>query len=240
MTKPRIFFIDTETAGIKMPVCEIGIIETDYDLQVLQEWQSLIDPQVPIKASASAVHGLLRKDLEESPTIEQWSMMTPNPLLYSGAVQPWIVAHKARFDLDVLANEVPADHQACCTLKIARKLYPGMAEEGENHQLQTLCYYFDLFSDPMLKEYTGEAHRVGFDIRCTIAFTRHVMRAHQLSLDDVLALGSTPYSLDQPMWFGKHVGIPLRDLDRGYMRWCFTAAEMDPDLLEALAPLRRV
>ncbi len=238
----RIFFIDTETAGIKMPACEIGIIETDHQLNIVAEWQHELDPEVPIKASASAVHGMRNADLADKPTLAQWSMMTPNPMLYSGAVAPWIVAHKARFDLEVLATEVPADHRACCTLKIARKLYPGLAEQGENHQLQTLCYMFDLFSIEPLKGFVGEAHRVKFDIRCTIAFMKYVMQAHGLSIDEVLELGNTPYSADQPMWFGKHVGTPLRDVmrDTGYIRWCLGAKDMDPDFLEALAPLRRV
>lgn len=236
----RLFFIDTETAGINMPPCEIGIMETDHDLNVVKEWQSLLDPQVPIKYSAMAIHGLRNADVEASPSLEQWSVMTPNPMLYSGATAPWIVAHKARFDFSVLGAEVPADTRMCCSLKIARKLYPGLSEDGENHQLQTLAYMFNLFSDPILKSYVGDAHRVGFDIRCVIALFRYVMREHKLSLDEVLALGNEPYSLDQPMWFGKHAGVPLRELDRGYMRWCFGAPDMDPDLLEALAPFRRV
>lgn len=231
-----IFVIDTETAGLGKPACEIGIIQLDRDLNVVKAYQSLLDPEVPIMASARAIHGIKDKDVADAPTLAQWSMMTPNPLLYSGVQNPWIVGHNVKFDTDTLGQEIPVPHRRSCTLRMARNLYPNLPDIGENHQLQTLMHYFDLDEDPFLKGEDGNvAHRAMFDVRCCVVFMRHLRQVELLSTQQILDEGCRPLSPETRLWFSKHKGTALKDLDLGFVAWLRRQPSMDEELLEALA-----
>lgn len=233
----RIFIIDTETAGIAKPACEIGIIEVDWNLNIIQTWESLLDPEQHILSSASAIHGLLDADVAASPTLKQWSRMTPNPLLYSGAVAPWIVGHKVKFDTDTLGDEVPADHKPACTLRMARNLWPAIVDDGENHQLQTMMYLLDLFKDDAIVSMPqgSGAHRVIYDCRCCLAFMRYMRDKLGLTTQQILNEGQRTLVPETRMWFSSHKGTQLKDLDLGFVAWCRRKPDMDADLIEALA-----
>jgi len=68
----KYLILDTETTGLVNPkVCEIGWIEVDENLEVLSEFDSLINPEAPISCSAAGLHGIRDEDVTDSPTIEE-------------------------------------------------------------------------------------------------------------------------------------------------------------------------
>lgn len=71
MSKPKLFF-DLETTGVDKAVdkiVEIAIIRFDGDKRY--EFQTYINPEIPIPASATEVHGITNEMVADKPTISQ-------------------------------------------------------------------------------------------------------------------------------------------------------------------------
>ena len=52
----NIVFFDTETTGAnpaEAKIVELGYVVTDENLEVLNSWSTLVDPEVPIPADAA-------------------------------------------------------------------------------------------------------------------------------------------------------------------------------------------
>lgn len=70
-----IFLIgDTETAGLgdEKRACEIALRLIDEDMNTIQEWQSLVDPQIKINPDAMAIHGITDEDVKFAPTSNEF------------------------------------------------------------------------------------------------------------------------------------------------------------------------
>jgi DNA polymerase III epsilon subunit-like protein len=66
-----IHIFDTETTGLKAPgVVEIAWIVVDKNLNVLDEFRSLVNPEKPIEPGAQAVHGITAEMVEDMPTMD--------------------------------------------------------------------------------------------------------------------------------------------------------------------------
>ena len=69
----KIFF-DTETTGVDAfndRIVEIAIVKTDDDLNVIDEFYSLINPTIPIPLEATEVHNISDEDVKTAPTFEE-------------------------------------------------------------------------------------------------------------------------------------------------------------------------
>jgi exodeoxyribonuclease X len=209
---------DVETTGAdrsKDRVVELAWIEIDENLQVLDRQYSLIDPQMPISATASGIHGITAADVAEAPTIEQFFslVLSPDHFAHSEVV---LIAHNAPFDRGFLQRYIPIGIELC-TLRLARRVFP----EAENHKLQTLMYQLGLSR--------GKSHSAEGDVDTCLDLLRKICERTGKSLQELLNEAMEPIWVEvQP--FGKHKGTKLRDLPAGYIAWLLKLDNLDADL----------
>lgn len=129
-------FVDVETTG-----CNSGV-DRVIDIAVVGarggelefEWQSLVNPGVPVSGMITALTGIDAAMLEEAPTFAQIAAELRAKL--AGRV---FVAHSVRFDYGFVRREfsrcgVTWSSPALCTVRLSRALYP----EIERHNLDAL------------------------------------------------------------------------------------------------------
>jgi len=96
--------LDTETTGLSpfagSRICEIAMLRTRCG-QVVDSFESLINPLVPISPGAEAVHGIADCMVEDAPLFREVARRALDML--SGAS---MVAHNARFDLGFLCAQL--------------------------------------------------------------------------------------------------------------------------------------
>lgn len=216
----RALVTDTETAGLQGGVCDLAFIEIDNDLNIVREFESLIDPERPISPEASGVHHITDEMVYDKPTMSELIGMHGNPFDHDNLV---LIGHNIQFDARMLVDVLPQQYRTLCTLKLARNLYPDL----ESHKLQTIRYTFKL--------HAGDAHRAMGDVVTCLSFLRLIANERGLDLQGLMELGRKPLTLEAKMPFGKHKGLKLKDVPMSYVRWLLDKAEVDPDLREALA-----
>jgi len=99
--------LDVETTGLEAfrdRVIEIGIVLFSYDAEgaLIEErvWDSLVNPGIPIPASATAIHGITDLDISAAPFFAELSAEIA--ILLENRV---MVAHNAPFDAGFVAEE---------------------------------------------------------------------------------------------------------------------------------------
>lgn len=226
MLDTRYYFIDTETtdAGPTASVCEVGWVETDADFNIVNQVESLIDPQQMISPGASGVHGLTNKDVADSPTLAEF-FSADDPGCYGKPFGGSAVAigHRVSFDLRFLGGHFETLDQDVCTLRWARKLYP----HADDHKLSTLIYALDLPRSP-------GAHRVMADVMSAYYLAKHVCERLGGNLAYLTEASREPMEV-MICPFGKHKGVAFKDIPRGYLSWMsINMKDLDQDMLYTL------
>ena len=177
----RYAVLDTETTGVKLGtdrVIELAVAAFD-DGSTIGTLYGLHNPGIPVPAEASAVHGWLDEHLAEAPSFTRKS--ATELLEFLRDVDGPIYVHNADFDRGILAGEfarVGADVAAlqalpwCCTLKMARELWPGQAND-----LSSVAARLGVEPD-------GQAHSAKVDVdtlsRCVAEMVhRYAYRGHK-------------------------------------------------------------
>jgi DNA polymerase-3 subunit epsilon len=124
--------VDLETTGadpVRDRIIEVGIVRiagghVDY------EWQSLVDPQVPIPAAIARFTGIDDAMVRGAPTFRALAEELAQRL-----GDALFVAHNARFDVGFLKNEFrrlgwPFQPRVLCTVRLSRVLYPQHHRHG--------------------------------------------------------------------------------------------------------------
>jgi len=134
--------LDTETATLlgAPHLLELGAIRVQEG-EVVDRFETLVRPQVPIEAEVSAIHGIRDPDVREAPDAGE---AIGRFAAWLG--DDWMAAHSARFDAVVLAFECV--RWGCSlpgtpildTLKVARRLLP----DAPDHKLPTLCQVLEI------------------------------------------------------------------------------------------------
>ncbi|HJU22187.1 MAG TPA: exonuclease domain-containing protein, partial [Casimicrobiaceae bacterium] len=133
-------FVDIETTGTRAGadrITEIGIVRVDDDGRDIRitEWESLVDPEVPIPPAIQALTGITDAMVRSAPS---FSTIARDVLdLLAGCV---FVAHNARFDYGFLKHAFARlsrsfSARVLCTVRLSRRLFP-QAEGG--HGLDAL------------------------------------------------------------------------------------------------------
>ena len=117
--------LDTETTGLSPSdggkVCEVAV-SVSQNGRVVEEFSSLINPQIPISPAVVAIHGITNQMVASAPVFSDIVARLTGML--DGCV---IVAHNADFDLTFLRAEFEAcgmrlpECPVVDTLKLARK-----------------------------------------------------------------------------------------------------------------------
>lgn len=124
----RYSIIDTETTGLKASsnkIIEIAIINMDGS-EVVEKYETLINPLRPISSWISNITGLDNEVLSKAPPFHKVARKIVE--MTQGRT---FVAHNARFDYEFLKHEFselsytfnPNTH---CTVRLARKAFPKL------------------------------------------------------------------------------------------------------------------
>lgn len=215
---------DTETTGVSPSdgIVEVAWLLISDDFEVLDEGHSLINPQRPIPAGASAIHGITMKDVADAPTADEYFYDVLGNKL--GSVDAIFTAHNAPFDMRYFGPYLPDTTPQMCTLRLARKLYPSV----DNHKLATLVYALELDVDK------DRFHSADGDMIILMSLLGKMTEDHGYTLWDLFEMANTPIQMTT-MTFGKHKGVPLKDLPASYVSWLLKLDNLDPDLRASLA-----
>ncbi|MGD9588234.1 MAG: PolC-type DNA polymerase III [Pyrinomonadaceae bacterium] len=169
---------DLETTGAKAPPCRITEIGACMikGRQIVDEFNSLINPGVPIPEFITALTGISDDMVRDAP---DFSSVAGDFLDFiSDSV---LVAHNAYFDMSFLNHEIGLVFEgyrvwnpSICTVQMARKLLPQI----ENHKLNTVASHYAVD----LKNH----HRAGDDARATAEiFLNLVSELSSRGIDDL-------------------------------------------------------
>lgn len=208
--EPTYIFLDTETTGVapERGVVEVAFVITDADFNVLSEHASLIDPQQPISAAASGVHGLTAKEVENAPTLDEY-FSDAGAECYGGLLPgpAVIIGHRIAFDTHTIGRYVEHGFTEICTLRWSRKLFPT----ADNHQLSTLIFALGL------PRSTG-AHRALADVYSAYHLCKVICETTGMTLAELAKASAEPMML-AVVPFGKYRDQPFSDVPRSYLQW---------------------
>jgi DNA polymerase III epsilon subunit family exonuclease len=188
--------VDTETASIEevksARICEIGVIKTRNG-EVLERFQTLVNPTVPMSAGALQIHRISDDMVKGAPKFGEVAPRVSEFL--RGTI---LVAHNTAFDATVINSEFQraglAPWKGACidTIQLARKGFAGIPSYG----LDSLIKFFELN--------VPERHRVMGDCEATlIVFWKCVNRLKELgkvrTLLDLVELGRNRH-LERVKW----------------------------------------
>jgi len=220
---------DTETPGLQVEqgICEIALCEIDpdsRDLDTLWEIDSLIDPQIPIPAVATEIHGITDAMVADEPTMAEFIEHRLGDRF--GGRQIVIIAHNASFDVPRI-HPIGDITASICTLFHARQLIPKQSPTSphgpENHKLTTLREYFGFPPN--------EAHRALADVYTTKRLLREILARTNRTLRDFLSTMDT--TVHRQPW-GKHAGKLLMDMPLDYLLWMKKECDLEPNLKKSV------
>jgi len=209
--------VDVETTGFdpaRDAVVEVACVRL-RGFEEIDAFVSLVDPERPIPATASAVHHLTDADVARAPRFAEVARELERRC--AGAV---IVAHNAPFDLSFLPmlGEAPA----LCSMRFAKRAIP----DAPNYRNQVLRYHLGI-ADARLGR--GSAHGALGDaivtsrvfLRC---LERYLAAGGPDDVDALLAGLARPAEVDA-LRFGRFRGSPLADVPDAYLGWVIESAK---------------
>jgi DNA polymerase III epsilon subunit-like protein len=230
-------YVDTETTGVDPAVdkiCEIAIVR--YRAGVREIFHTLVDPEMSIPPTASAVHHITDRAIAqakargEAPTFAE---IAPKVMeMLDGA---HVYAHNRSFDEAFVDGELqlPLDPKSwLCTVRLSRHLLPSAPAHGN----QVLHYW--LQTEP---ESAGLGpHRAIDDVFTSLENTYHLWKQAEMlgvkTHDGLLELCNRPIIVST-MHFGAHVGKDFKDVPSSYFEWALGRVpgkdgltDMDEDL----------
>ena len=135
-------FVDLETTGGNAAyhrITEVGIVRMLNGL-VVDEWNSLVNPECPIPSYIAAFTGITNQMVAGAPRFADIASLVMEKLR-----GPVFVAHNARFDYAFLRTEfrrldVNFSARVLCTVKLSRRLFPQFTRHSldavmERHRL---------------------------------------------------------------------------------------------------------
>lgn len=215
--------LDCETTGLDAEndrVIEVAAVVFTVD-QILESFESLIDPQVPIPPSSTDIHHITDDMVVGKPVLEA---VIPD-LLRIIARHP-IVGHGVGFDIALLINAAArsgimhhlSNNRVIDTLRMAR-LYG----ESPVNSLMQLGKHFNI-------QVEG-THRAMNDVMINVGVFRYLLM-HYKSMQQLYSALDKPIMM-RNMPLGKHKGRPIKDLPHDYLLWAANK-DFDQDLLFSL------
>ncbi len=215
--------LDVESTGLdtqKDRVIELAAVVFTMEA-VLDEFESLINPECEIPAASQAIHNISADMVKDKPKIAE---LLSQFLAFVG--DRILVGHGIQFDIDIISQEAQRFHIPCVlqknrsidTLRLAR-LYG----ESPSNSLDMLRRHFNIQAEG--------AHRAMGDVFVNIQVFRHLVKQFK-TVEQIQAALAKPI-LMKTMPLGKHKGRPLKEIPVDYLAWA-ARQEFDQDLLFSL------
>lgn len=147
--------IDIETTGKSQKITEIAIYKHDGQ-QIIDEFSSLVNPELPIPEHITALTGIDDSMVRNAPL---FSEIADRILEFTSDCV--FVAHHVNFDYNVMRAEFKNlgrtfKRQKLCTIRLSRRLLPGYP----SYSLGKLCKNLDIT--------ITDRHRAGGDAQATV------------------------------------------------------------------------
>ncbi len=177
------------------------------------------NPGKPISFGAMATHHITNEDVENCPPISDFKF--PENVGY-------IIGHNVDFDWKVLGEP---DVKRICTLALARKAWP----QADSHTQSALMY---MLCGPSIRVRLKDAHAATADIQFCLRILSEALMVldPDCSADTWESLWELSEAARIPdvITFGKHKGMPIKELPSDYVAWLARQPDVDPYLMTAL------
>lgn len=165
LTSTPFVVVDLETTGgsaIYDRVLEVAVIRVQNGV-IQERMDRLVEPGIPIPTFVTRITGINAALVRGRPSFD--SLLPDLRHLFDGAV---VVAHNASFDYNFLRTSfnragLTWDSERLCTLRLARRLIPGL----HSYRLDSLCAFLG-FS-------FVQRHRAGPDAEATLSLLQHLI-----------------------------------------------------------------
>lgn len=177
MKKQEYAIVDIETTGGNAShsrITEIAIIIHDGN-QILERWESLINPQKEIPPPIFALTGINNEMVKNAPNFDEVA-----ETIFKLLSDRIFVAHNVNFDYSFVKHQLEESGfkwkaTKLCTVRAARKIRPGLL----SYSLGKLCRYLDI---PLVNQ-----HRAGGDAEATaILFSKLLEWDYENEIDKML------------------------------------------------------
>ena len=202
----KIIIYDLETTGFspkKNKIVELYF----YNIQENTQLHLLVNPKCLIDPETTKIHGLTNIDLDNKPEFKE---IIPSILDFCG-IDAYLISHNnIGFDKPFLLSEMkrsgirrPKNWKFIDTLRLARTIYP----ELNNHKQDTLRKKFNLSCK-------GN-HRANKDVKDLFIIYNNMTQG--MTIEEIYKMSKKFIYTTMP--FGKHKGIPLKDIPKDYIQW---------------------
>jgi DNA polymerase-3 subunit epsilon len=202
----RPIYYDTETTGIR-PDQDRVIEIAAFDPVLNKTFEKLINPGIAIPKEATAIHHITNEMVSNAPSFAD--VAAEFVQFCEGDVV--LIAHNNdSFDVHFLRNEFSRSNVAfppwkfLDTLKWSRRYRPDLPRH-------TLQFLREIYAVP-----ANNAHRALDDV--IVLHKVFSQMIDDLDIEVVYNLLNKPRQL-QHMPFGKHQGVPLKQIPRDYVQW---------------------
>jgi DNA polymerase III alpha subunit (gram-positive type) len=222
MTKQNLLFLDTETTGLTSAdrLCQVA-----YNFNGM-EAEALFKPPLPISVDAMVVTHITNQMVLDKPLFADAPMKADlSRILGEGNI---LVAHNARFDVEMLKREGVITPQYIDTFKVAYALDTN--DEIPRYALQYLRYFLDLeVPDAAAHSAQGDVKVLMAVFECLYARMLETLGDETTVIKEMLAISAGPL-LFRNFNFGKYTGQAVKDVasnDPSYVTWLFNQKVMN-------------
>lgn len=233
--RPAICF-DTETTGPNPEqdrIVQLGLVKL-YPSGEHSEWETLVNPGIPIAPEIAEIHGITDDMVSKAPTFNEIA-----PKIVSGFLGCDIIGYNVEFDIDMVRAEM--------------KRIRGAPDPFEGARIVDVFHIyrsnFPRRLENAVEEYLGEkmegAHDALVDAKYTLRvllgqIVRHELPKRLSPLRDQI-YRPKPGQLDSRgklVWrfgeatlaFGKYNGRKLRDVPRDYLTWAVNKGDFPSEV----------
>ena len=216
-------FLDTETTGVEK---KDRIVQVAYKIGDSDSGVKFFKAELPVSVEAMSVCHVTNKMLEDKEKFQGSKMHSKLGDLFSSK-NTVLVAHNAKFDIEMLRREGIEIENHICTFKIAQHLDPDAVIPKYN--LQYLRYLLDLDIDGVAHDAMGDVFVLeSLFKRLFDKFFAQKGKAIPFvtgddALDGMIDVSKNPV-LIKKFTFGKHKGkfiAYVANEDNGYLQWLY-------------------
>ena len=214
-------FLDTETTGNGPDdrLCQIAF-KPEGGPAVCE----LINPGKPISIDAMAIHHITEKMVQDKPPFKESDAYVKLQELVSD-INNVIVAHNAKFDMQMLDREGISTQRVICTIKLARYLDKNGVIPKYN--LQYLRYFLGLEIEAKAHDALGDILVLeGLFSRLNAKFKENGKLMDPVQ--EMIHISSNPVLIAR-MPYGKHRGELFSEVPRDYLEW-LSGTDLDEDM----------